>query len=98
MTRRALGTDDGGDDAAGPGGLADNGLRKYEEDESRRAVVREAKMIARDAVRPDKPPRPDPRSLPPAERRRATGRNADRVEAGSAYCPMRYAPSTVRDR
>ena len=66
MTRTALGTDD----ADGPGGLVDYGLRKYEEEEGRRAVVRETKKIVKGAVTPEKPARPDPRSLPPAERRR----------------------------
>jgi len=69
VTRTALGTDDGGDDGA-PGGRVDYGLHKYEEEKGRRAVVREAKNIVRNAVKPDKPARPAPRSLPPAERRR----------------------------
>ncbi len=71
MTRTALGMDDSGDDTGGTERLLDYGRRKYEEDESRRAVVREAKKITRDAVRPEKPARPDPRSLSARERRRA---------------------------
>ena len=68
MTRTTVGTDDSGDNASR---LLDYGLGKYEDDQGRRAAVREAKRIARDAVRPEKSAGPDPRSLPPRERRRA---------------------------
>lgn len=69
MTRTAVGTDGLGDDDRDRS--SDYGVRKYEEDQARRAVLREARKITRDAVQEERPPRPDPRTLPPHERRRA---------------------------
>ena len=58
MARTAIGTDDFGDADRDPS--ADNGLRKYEEDQARRAVVREARRITREAAQVERPPRADP--------------------------------------
>ncbi len=70
VTRTAIGTDDSDDDGSAIDPLSEFGRRKYEEDQARRAVLREARRITRDAVAPETTPLPDPRSLPKRERRR----------------------------
>lgn len=70
MTRTAIGTDDSDDEGSSPD-LSEFGRRKYEEDQARRAVIREARRITRDAVAPEPTPVPDPRSLPKRQRREA---------------------------
>lgn len=69
VTRTAIGTDDS-DDGSSIDPLSELGRRRYEEDQARRAVLREARRITRDAVAPERIPLPDPRSLPKRERRR----------------------------
>jgi hypothetical protein len=71
VTRTAIGTDDSDDDRSSIDRLSEFGRLKYEEDEARRAVLREARRITRDAVAPEPIPLADPRSLPKRERRRA---------------------------
>ena len=71
VTRTAIGADDSGDEGSSPDPLLEFGRRKYEEDQERRAVIREARRITRDAVAPEPTPLPDPRSLPKRQRRRA---------------------------
>lgn len=68
-TRTALGTDDFDDDDP-VDALLDYGRRKYEEAQEVRAVLHEARQIARDAEA-ERSPRPDPRSLSEPDRRRA---------------------------
>lgn len=69
VTRTALGTDDFNDDDP-VDAVLEYGRRKYEEAQEVRAVLHEARQIARDAEA-ERHPRPDPRLLPEPERRRA---------------------------
>ena len=60
MTRTPIGTDDSddGDRRAQP--ILDFALHKYEEDQQRRAVVREARKITRDAAGAEQTPKAGP--------------------------------------
>ncbi len=71
MTRTAIGTGDSDDEGLSLDDLSEFGRRKYKEDQERRAVLREARRITRDALAPESTPVPDPRSLPKGRRRQA---------------------------
>ena len=70
VTRTAVDTDDSGDDDRPAEALSEYGRRKYEEEEQRKAVLREARKITRDAVKAEAV-QPDPGPLTKPQRRRA---------------------------